>query len=65
MKKTYQNPEMLIISMNSDTSLLALSGKGNYGSGVTVGAPRHYRRGRTGDIYEGDTEEDEDDEEVW
>jgi len=23
------------------------------------------RRGRTGDIYEGDTEEDEDDEEVW
>ena len=38
---------------------------GNYGSGVTVGAPRHFRRGRTGDIYEGESEEDEDDEEVW
>jgi len=65
MKKTYQNPEMLIISMNSDTSLLALSGKGNYGSGVTVGAPSQYRRRRDGDIYESDLEDDEDDEEDW
>ena len=65
MKKTYQNPAMLIISMNSDTNLLTLSGKGNYEQGVTVGAPRRFRRGSDGNIYEGETEEDEDDEEVW
>ena len=62
MKKTYSKPQLSMLGLDSDGSLLTLSVQGDYRDGVTLGAPGLYRRNSDGDIYE---DEDEEDDEEW